>query len=69
MDDTQRNFESLATQFELFHRHLEKCQTPQQRWLVLQGMRIVIQELDRITLTEQFASVESDIRTVAILPL
>lgn len=54
---TQERFESLAAQFDMFVRDLDECRSREQRWVLLQGMVLLIEEIDRLLLNEQLALV------------
>jgi hypothetical protein len=57
VSDMQQRFESLAAQFEMFVRDLDECRGREQRWVLLQGMVVLIEEIDRLLLNEQLALV------------
>ena len=57
VSDIQQSFESLAAQFEMFVRDLDECRSQEQRWVLLQGMVLLIEEIDRLLLNEQLAMV------------
>ena len=54
---TQKRFEFLAAQFEMFVRDLDECRSREQRWVLLHGMALLIEEIDRLLLNEQLALV------------
>jgi len=56
MPDTQQTFDSLAAQFEVFTRDLRECQSREQRWLLLEGMSLLIGEIEQLLLHEQSAA-------------
>jgi hypothetical protein len=57
VSDIQQRFESLAAQFDMFVRDLDECRSREQRWVLLQGMVLLIEEIDRFLLNEQLALV------------
>jgi len=57
VSDTPQTFESLAARFEMFVRDLDECRSREQRWVLLQGMVLLIEEIDQLLLNEQLALV------------
>jgi hypothetical protein len=65
VSDIQQRFESLEAQFEMFVRDLDECRSREQRWVLLQGMVVLIEEIDRLLLNEQLELVSPPLTKVA----
>ena len=51
---SQQQFESLLAQFDVLERDLRECQISEQRWVLLEDMIRLLEEIDRL-ISEQLA--------------